>query len=136
MSPLLRQLFHELAGLSLEDRERIFIERGIAPDVRAEVESLLDFDTPNTRALAGSVSHVAEQVLASHETQHGHCGPYRLVRLIGRGGMGAVYFAERTDGEIRQEVAVSCFGWTRNGPPGAGGLCRSASCSPISIIHP
>jgi len=33
-------------------------------------------------------------------------GPYRLERELGRGGMGAVYLAERTDGEFRQRVAV------------------------------
>ncbi len=33
-------------------------------------------------------------------------GPYRIVREIGRGGMGAMYLAERTDGQFQKQVAV------------------------------
>ena len=44
------------------------------------------------------------------------CGPYRLVRLLGSGGMGSVYLAERTDGEIEQQVAVKLLAANRNRP--------------------
>lgn len=36
----------------------------------------------------------------------GRCGPYDLVREIGRGGMGVVYLARRADGQYDREVAL------------------------------
>ncbi len=44
-------------------------------------------------------------------------GPWRLLRLLGEGGMGTVHLAERADGAFEKEVAVKILppSWTRRG---------------------
>ncbi|HEU4665548.1 MAG TPA: serine/threonine-protein kinase, partial [Dokdonella sp.] len=66
-----------------------------------------------------AVAELAGRVVAAgpDEAQAAHegrmVGPFRLVREIGRGGMGAVWLAERADGAFRQRVAVKLIrsGW-------------------------
>ncbi len=101
-------LFRELSDLSEPERESYFQSRQVPAHLRAEVESLLQFDSPLDQALTKRVAGVAERILESSATmQEGRrCGPYRLVRLLGRGGAGAVYLAERKDGEVEQRVAI------------------------------
>ena len=41
---------------------------------------------------------------------HTRFGPYEVERLVGRGGMGAVYLAHRADGQFEQKVAVKVVG--------------------------
>ena len=107
MRATVRELFHELADVPRAERERILAERGIEAELRAEVESLLSHDSTSGESLARCVSDVAQEALRADDSPLARsCGPYRLVQLLGSGGMGTVYLGERRDGEIEQIVAI------------------------------
>ena len=54
-----------------------------------------------------AIQGVAHSLRCSREPSPGDIvGSYRLVSLIGQGGMGSVYLASRADGEIEQRVAI------------------------------
>jgi serine/threonine protein kinase len=140
MDHQVRLLFHELVDLSPRERQRVMVERQIAPELRAELESLLSFNSLEVRHLTACVSGAAEEVLQSVNGLDVHdCGPYRLVRLLGRGGMGAVYLGERTDGEIQQTVAVKLLGADGHRPGWRDRFLRErqllASLNHPSIVH-
>jgi serine/threonine protein kinase len=101
-----QELFHELADLSSEARGRYFAEHDVDYDIRREVEVLLEFDSGASAFLQRGVGLAASSALPKSDLKGQRCGPYRLLDLIGRGGMGAVYLAERADGEVSQTIAV------------------------------
>ncbi|MCL1636017.1 protein kinase [Luteimonas sp. SX5] len=109
----IRELFDRLADLPREQwRSRLAAacggDRGLAQEVLALLEA--DADTAfkprdmlaqELNGLTDDAENQAEQALAGSRL-----GPFRLLRRIGRGGMGAVWLAERADGEYAQQVAI------------------------------
>jgi eukaryotic-like serine/threonine-protein kinase len=77
-------------------------------DLRRSVESLLASDEKQDDPLASVISNAAESLLAEHQDRlvGTRVGPYRIVSILGHGGMSTVYRAERDDSQYRQSVAV------------------------------
>ncbi|HEY0929484.1 MAG TPA: serine/threonine-protein kinase [Gemmatimonas sp.] len=100
--------------LSLASSPRVKRQLARLLDAASEEEVPVDLDRPAHELLGftmertadsssdgnGAAAPVAPSLIGRR------VGPYRVLRLIGRGGMGAVYLAERADDAYRQEVAI------------------------------
>ena len=80
------------------------------PVLRSEVESLLRADNNSesifASALATALKKEAASLLDGSRLEGSRIGPYRLIREIGRGGMGSVYLAARADEQYESNVAI------------------------------
>ena len=84
-------------------------EKPLEQEVRSLLSSAVTasplFEAP-VFAAASAVSVIEEARRAVAPRIGGRFGPYRIVKEIGRGGMGRVFLAERADEEYRQVVAL------------------------------
>ncbi|MHB1170640.1 MAG: tetratricopeptide repeat protein [Longimicrobiales bacterium] len=106
------------AALEIEPASRdAWLERECAgdDDLLAHVRRLLRRTSEAEAVLGDSVTGYASDILeslggdalADDALAAGtRIGPYRLIREVGRGGMGTVYLAERADAEFEKRVAL------------------------------
>lgn len=107
MNPELEKLFDQAVSLAGTEREEFIARHCPDPALRHELEMLLDSDQGSGTFLQGAVMDAASSVLKDLEFSPGRrLGRYRVLSVIGHGGMGLVYLAERADGKFEQRVAL------------------------------
>jgi serine/threonine-protein kinase len=103
------------AALEVPADERVaFVERTCAddPELRRELLRLVDLVDSTGEFLASPAIELAAALFRDLERNTPSAprveriGPFKLLREIGHGGMGAVFLGERDDGQFDQRVAI------------------------------
>ncbi len=116
----LERIFGNALSLDREERASFIASACDGNDaLRREVEDLLREDASSdafldgapapastSNSTGGSTAPESEEERAVDPLQGSRVGPYRLLELLGEGGMGVVYLAARDDGSFKKRVAV------------------------------
>jgi serine/threonine-protein kinase len=110
----IQALFHQAAERPAAER-REFLEAACPgdPGLVAEVLGLLEEDA-RASVLDRPLAEVANDLLhggGAAPLPHGQFGPYRIREMLGEGGMGVVYLAEREDLGSRAAIKILRDAW-------------------------
>src|SRR5215472_7777370 len=111
MSPdwkIVDELFHAALEQSEQTRPAFLAAKcGADTSLRVAVERLLRaHQSAGSFLNTAAADAVVRAIACDTESIDDSIGPYRRIREIGRGGMGAVYLAERADEQFRKVVAI------------------------------
>ncbi len=143
---VLQSLFHLIAEAPEADRERLLLQACPDPDLRRMAQEIYaagqSAPTPTTldleRALSESesTSNAAEGPASTIGGEAGsRIGPYTLLRLLGSGGIGSVYLAERNVNGSPLRSALKILAPHAAGPAFVDRFLREQKIL-ASLVHP
>ena len=141
MSFTWEERFDQLAELDAGERDRrLAALEGEDPGLAGLLRELLAADAGDgdPLALAGRAPTLLAAALAARplpapsgrDRAGQRIGPYRLLSLLGRGGMAEVWLAERADGELDYRAALKLVRPGSARRPSSPAFCASGGSSP------
>lgn len=110
----LKSIFQAALELAPEKRPAFLDEQlGADTETRREIDTLLQAYEQSDEFFAQPAAQKLAPLIAPHTEMLERIGPYRLLRELGRGGMGLVYLAMRDDEVAQKHVAIKLL---RPGP--------------------
>jgi len=105
----IQSLFDRFADVAEPDRSaQLAAQCADDPELRASVESLFKRDDKRDDPLLDAIGAAAESLLEDHRDRliGTRVGAYRVVSILGHGGMSTVYRGERDNSQYQQTVAI------------------------------
>ncbi len=116
-------IFDEVADLHTNERwSKLDALCASDAELRAQVQALLDADSGEAEPFSGSVDDwgaalAREETESQNDSMLGRSiGAWKIIDVIGRGGMGAVYAVQRSDGAYAQQAALKLIRASANSP--------------------
>src|SRR5262245_2876685 len=104
----IEEIFQTIIERPPDERKSLLTQYcGGDAELRHEVESLLDYETAGAfiqEPIKGAAQSLSDEL--REDLIGRRLGAYRVTRLVGHGGMGAVYEATRADDQFDQQVAI------------------------------
>ena len=103
----IQNLFLEAIDLPAAERASV-LDKACAGDekMRREIESLLEHDSADEHRITDALEVTALSLFESEDVSGTRLGAWRVIKEIGRGGMGTVYLACRDDDQFQKHVAI------------------------------
>ena len=121
-------LFHDAVDLPPDER-LAFLRTACGADatLMSEVLAAIAEDERGSSLLDRGLAQTADRILGNDAAALREIGPYRIVRVVGEGGMGVVFLAERTDLGSQAAIKILRDAWLS---PGAATALRRRAANP------